>query len=109
MVSSAGGVWCHNFLEEEEKDKIESKRIGPGLRSFSLQSGITLVQGDLILKWSESGTHKTVWQITKLHSQRSVGIEKYQGEMKDVIFHDCFYAHFRQLVRSKDTTLTTLQ
>lgn len=77
--------WVHNFLDDEFRNNISTEELIEGVRSFSTTGCMQIFIGDYILKWSDDGVNKTVYQVTQTDGTGGVRERVTKGTMKDLI------------------------
>ncbi len=79
MTTIALGYAIHNFLNK--KHWCESTPTGEGTRSFKIRAAVVL-DGDIVVRWSDDGSHKTLWRVTSASS-----VDKFYsiGHMEDLM------------------------
>jgi hypothetical protein len=95
VTTQVGNVYVHSFLRGKKGNSIVTERVSekPGFRDFACFTQDVMVKGDIILKWAEDGTTKTVWQIMAVHaddldSRKAGEPHRYVGEIRDLYYHD---------------------
>jgi hypothetical protein len=99
-MQNYNGIWVHDMLRST-KD-LETKTIGVGKRRFEARTDSLLQKGDIVIKWADDGSNKTVWQITEAKNYGSYPNRVVHGEMIDLISHGKLTKKIAEAVRHAD-------
>jgi len=77
--------WVHNFLDDEYRNNITTKEVSDGVRTFTAVDCMKIFVGDYILKWSDDGVNKTIYQVTQTGGVGGVQNRTTTGTMRDLI------------------------
>ena len=95
----------HSFLGDPEKISVKVRQVG--VRNFELSgTSAYVVAGDLILKWSDDGTVKTVHRIMAVSPIKP---GEYMGSMRDLKYFNELNQVDIEAIRRMEAHLASLQ